>query len=101
MIDNQTAINTLDAMKKQFLGETREVLDMAIHAIEESQQYKAIGTVSIKPVFMHNLNDTTSLWKCSCGKLFKTKHESGVIDGTDIHFCVNCGCKYDWSEEEE
>ena len=45
MTENERAINTLDAMKKQFFGETRDVLDMAIQALEEIQQYRAIGTM--------------------------------------------------------
>lgn len=44
-MNHEIAINTLGAMKKQFLGETKDVLDMAIQALEEIQVYRAIGTV--------------------------------------------------------
>lgn len=45
MVKYEIAINTLDAMKKQFLGETRDILDTAIQALEEIQAYREIGTV--------------------------------------------------------
>ena len=42
---NEVAVKTLEAMKKQFLGETRDILDVAIKALEEVEQYRAIGTL--------------------------------------------------------
>lgn len=37
MTRNEVAVKTLEAMKKQFLGETRDILDMAIQALDESK----------------------------------------------------------------
>lgn len=42
MTENERAINTLNVMKKQFFGKTRDVLDMVIQALEEIQQYRAL-----------------------------------------------------------
>ena len=130
MIDNQTAINTLDAMKKQFLGETREVLDMAIHSIEEVQQYRAIGTVE-EVKTLHNdywkLNEIckeySAIGTVSEFRELKEKatakkpiqlgnngdiHECPICGGyaennwgSAYRFCPNCGTEFDWSEEEE
>lgn len=55
---------------------------------------------SIKPEFLHNRSDSVSVWICQCGEMFTTHHNSGVLEGTDVHFCSKCGVKYDWSDED-
>lgn len=54
----------------------------------------------IMPEFLHNRNDTTSVWMCRCGHTFTTTHEPGVLDGTDIKFCSKCGVEFNWSSED-
>lgn len=80
-----------------------------IKALEEIQQYRAIGTLeelrdaiekqrAKKPDFEgdgyadgHLVYDT---WICPCcGKHYE-------VDYDDYDFCPNCGQKLDWSEEE-
>lgn len=80
----------------------------AIKALEEIQQYRAIGTVEelkalkeknklIKPRFvMNKRSDTVSIWECRCGNLFRTKNKEGVLDGIDVNYCSKCGVKLDW-----
>ena len=86
-----------------------ELMDNAIKALEEVQQYRAIGTVeecraamekqkAKKPDFEgdgyadgHLVYDT---WICPCcGKHYE-------VDYDDYDFCPNCGQKLDWSDEE-
>lgn len=54
---------------------------------------------AIHPEFKYNKNDCVSVWKCQCGNIFQTKHQVGVLDGTDVNFCCRCGVKYDWKGE--
>ena len=76
------------------------------------EKYKAIGTVEefealkgcnmpkkIQPKFLHNMSDTVSVWECDCGRRFKTTHEVGILDGTDIKYCSNCGNEFIWERE--
>jgi hypothetical protein len=88
-------------------GEQKKAFETAIQALEEIQQYRAIGTVeefkalkeknTPKEIeFMHNRSDTVSVWKCHCGNIFLTKHKEGILDGTDVNYCCKCGQKLDW-----
>lgn len=84
-----------------------EAVDMAIKALEEVQQYRAVGTVEecralkdrlvAKKVSLRHVRkfDGFDDGKCpTCGELV-----SRDFDGTDI-FCSECGQKLDWSDEE-
>lgn len=83
---------------------------MAIKALEEIQQYRAIGTVeecreargkqkAIKPVFEINYGDYESRFACACGKRVVVRHNRGVMDNNDApNYCLNCGQKLDWAE---
>ena len=84
----------------------------AIKALEEIQQYRAIGTVEEcrearerqrgkKPEFELNLSDYTSRFVCECGKRVIVKHDSGVMDNHDApNYCSNCGQRFDWSDTD-
>lgn len=84
-------------------------IDAAIDAIEENQQYRAIGTpeecqaavekqTAKKPDYEgdgysdgHLVYDT---WICTCcGKHYE-------VDYDDYDFCPECGQCIDWSDEE-
>lgn len=88
-------------------GKAFEDLEIAIQALKEIREYRAIGTVEefktlkeknepTKPEFMHNRSDIVSVWKCQCGNIFQTKHKEGILDGTDVNYCCKCGAKFDW-----
>lgn len=88
---------------------TVKAFEMAVKALEEIQQYRAIGTVEEcrkamekqepgKPKFEVNLNDCTSRFVCECGKRIIVKHDCGVMDNHDApKYCCNCGRKFDWN----
>lgn len=86
-----------------------EALEMAIKALEEVQQYRAIGTpeecraavekqTAKKPDYEgdgyadgHLVYDT---WICPCcGKHYE-------VDYDNYNYCPDCGQKLDWSDEE-
>lgn len=80
-----------------------EVIDMAIKALEEVQQYRAIGTVeecraavekqkTRKP--HKNVEKFGGVW-CACGKYLGKGY---FVDKPT--YCSDCGQKIDWSNEE-
>ena len=85
---------------------------VAIQAIEEVQQYRAIGTLeecraaavkqtAKKPIFDYNLSDTLSKFHCECGNTIKVSHDIGIMNNNNApNYCSKCGCKLDWSDEE-
>lgn len=88
-----------------------EALNMAIKALEEVQQYRAIGTLeecraavkqtAKKPIFNHNLSDTLSVFHCECGNTIKVSHDIGIMNNNNApNYCSKCGCRFDWSDEE-
>lgn len=89
-----------------------EALNMAIKALEEVQQYRAIGTpeecreavekqAAKKPIFNHNLSDTLSIFHCECGNKIKVSHDIGIMNNNNApNYCSKCGCEFDWSDEE-
>lgn len=89
-----------------------EALNMAIQALEEVQQYRAIGTpkecraaavkqTAKKPIFNHNLSDTLSVFHCECGNTIKVSHDIGIMDKNNApNYCSNCGCRLDWSDSD-
>ena len=89
--------------EKGTVGEHKEAVEMAIKAMEEIQQYRAIGTVEEcraavekqkerKPIKY----DKMALWAYACPKcgepLIKTNYE--------YKYCDMCGQKLDWSDGE-
>ena len=81
----------------------RESLDMAIIALKEIQQYRAIGTVEEcreavekqKPKKPHrNYKKFSGLW-CKCGWYL------GQKQCLDIKYCPNCGQAIDENLEEK
>lgn len=72
---------------------SRETSELAIQALEKQ--------IPKKPIFNHNLSDTLSLFHCECGNTIKVSHDIGIMDNNNApNYCSNCGCKFDWSDEE-
>lgn len=109
------------AIKRKSLGEYYSNLEnckkeiqaceVAVKALEEVQQYRAIGTpeecraavkqTAKKPIFNHNLSDTLSVFHCECGNTIKVSHDIGIMNSNNApNYCSNCGCRLDWSDEE-
>lgn len=91
--------------------ELGQAFNIAIKALEEVQQYRAIGTpeecraavkqTAKKPIFNHNLSDTLSVFHCECGNTIKVSHDIGIMNNNNApNYCSKCGCKFDWSDEE-
>lgn len=114
MTENEV-IEWQKAFKKTYKGVPKDVdtaCDIAIKALEEIQQYRAIGTVeecrearerqrAIKPMFEMNFGDCESKFSCECGKKIIVRHDRGVMDNHDgPNYCSNCGCKFDWSDTD-
>ena len=79
----ENAIAILEAMKKQFLGETRNVIDVAIKALEKQ--------IPKKPRFYaHN-------YYCSvCDNLVGNNE----FEWQRFKYCDVCGQKLDWGDGE-
>lgn len=105
---NECELCYLQGTTKQHL----EGIKIAIQALEEVQQYRAIGTpkecraaavkqTAKKPIFDYNLSDTLSVFHCECGNAIKVSHDTGIMDNNNApNYCSNCGCRLDWSDEE-
>lgn len=78
---------------------TQNVLDMAIQALKEIQQYRAIGTIEetkdLKEKSVTRKIKGTRFKEAICPncetELFETYWAFG-----GIHYCSNCGQKLDW-----
>lgn len=110
------------AAKRKSLGEyysnlencrkENQACEVAVKALEELQQYRAIGTpeecraaavkqTAKKPIFNHNLSDTLSIFHCECGNKIKVSHDIGIMNNNNApNYCSKCGCRFDWSDEE-
>lgn len=85
--------------------------DMAIQALEEVQQYRAIGTpeecraarekqMPKKPIMKQYFKDMEEKYLCcpTCGEILTDRIPG---DNKTFYFhCMNCGQKFDWSNEE-
>ena len=93
--------NILMSAGSKCVSETAEAQDMAIKALEEVQQYRAIGTpeelqaamekqIPKKPISYDDCEQFVI--RCTCGKCTDTRFFHG--------YCTWCGQKLDWSDEE-
>ena len=88
-----------------------DALEMAIQALEEVQQYRAIGTPeecraavekqkAKKPIMKQYFEDLEDECLCcpTCGEILTDRIPA---DNKTFYFhCMNCGQKFDWSDEE-
>lgn len=100
LCDYDLSKTVLDCDIKQC--DKRDAVLQAIKALEENQQYKAIGTpeecraaVEKQKAKKPNkcIGFTKSLFVCpTCGRKQPIMYEQ--------HYCKECGQKFDWSDEE-
>ena len=83
--------------------------EMAIKALEEVQQYRAIGTPEeLQAAREKQIPKKVKIeqWiytKCDCGFEFSKHHGDGYYSipiENKTKYCPNCGQKLDWSDEE-
>ena len=69
---------------------------VAIKALEEVQQYRAIGTPEEyrAAVEKQKTRKISSAWCPCCGKYLTSQKLE------DVYYCVYCGQKLDWSDEK-
>ena len=88
-----------------------EALDVEIKALEEVQQYRAIGTPeecraavekqkAKKPIMKQYFEDLEDEYLCcpTCGEILTDRIPAN--NKTFYFHCMNCGQKFDWSDEE-
>ena len=87
----------LTLIKEHYAGEVKdyeEALEIGIQALEKQ--------IPKKPIFNCNLSDTSSLFHCECGHTIKVSHDIGIMDNNNApNYCSRCGCRLDWSDEDE
>lgn len=91
--------------------ELGQAFNIAIKALEEVQQYRAIGTpeecrtakekqIPKKPIMKQYFKDMEEKYLCcpTCGEILTDRIPG---DNKTFYFhCMNCGQKFDWSNEE-
>lgn len=91
--------------------ELGQAFNIAIKALEEVQQYRAIGTpeecraarekqMPKKPIMKQYFKDMEEKYLCcpTCGEILTDRIPG---DNKTFYFhCMNCGQKFDWSNEE-
>lgn len=91
-------------------GDTKCAFSVAIKALEEIQQYRAIGTPeecrawkekqSAKKVISFDYNNGTVNYGCPvCKRKIISKIDGKWCGGTFNEYCDRCGQKLDWSDE--
>ena len=99
--------NILMSAGSKCVSETAEAQDMAIKALEEVQQYRAIGTPdecraavekqkAKKPKLVTRLREIIKFYPCP----FCSTPEKYIQVYPNQKYCVECGQKLDWSDEE-
>lgn len=108
---NEMAIQALETIKKLSDRKmTAEVLENYMQfedeCVKKGFTFKSVieareKQIPKKPIFNHNLSDTLSVFHCECGNTIKVSHDIGIMDNNNApNYCSNCGCKFDWSDEE-
>ncbi len=100
MTENEAKVLLCQMYLPQFDEEEKQSLTMAIQALEEIQQYRAIGTVKDfkalkeknEPKKPQNIDGDYGTFDCpACG------HTLIAIDDMTVHQnCLMCGQKLDW-----
>ena len=112
MTENEARL-ILDVRISRFdhAGDVNEALEIAKQALEEIQQYRAIGTVEecrearekqipkapeMKP-YCEDMPDEEYLCCPTCGDILTDRIPD---DNKNFYFhCLNCGQKFDWSDD--
>lgn len=104
----QMAIQQLKIQRTFTNGSNAKVdaIDMAIKALKQIQEYRALGTVEElrvardkqvgkKPIPKYGINNTVNSYHCpTC--------DNNYLGGGEYRYdcCEDCGQKLDWSDEE-
>ena len=114
MTENEARL-ILDVRISRFdhAGDVNEALEIAKQALEEIQQYRAIGTVEecrkarekqrpkapiMKPYY-DDMPDEEYLCCPTCGDILTDRIPD---DNKNFYFhCLNCGQKFDWGEKDD
>ena len=87
----------------------RSETDYIINALEELQQYRAIGTpeecqaATEKQTAKKIKQQQWMYTRCSCGHEFSKHHGDGyysIPQEQKTKYCPDCGQRLDWSDEE-
>ena len=98
-------------VKNKALPDGIEAIQIAIQALEEVQKYREIGSIeefraarekqiAKKPMMKPYFDDMEEEYLCcpTCGEILTDRIP---MDNKDFYFhCLNCGQKFDWSDEE-
>lgn len=106
----ETSIN-LAKMCTQNYERKREIqgYEMAINALEELEQYRAIGTpeecrAAVEKQTAKKIKQQQWMYtRCSCGHDFSKHHGDGyysIPQEQKTKYCPDCGQKLDWSDED-
>lgn len=105
-----TASEAIKILKKDSCYECAQGTDSPFNCEYGGCRFAKATRVAIKalekqipkrPIFSHNLSDTLSVFHCECGNVIKVSHDTGIMDNNNApNYCSNCGCKFDWSDEE-
>lgn len=95
----QEVIQYLTAIRDFYIDEEEEIIAIndAIAALEEIQQYRAIGTVEEcwEAVEKQRAKKIESAWCPRCGNYLTSRHLNKK------YHCVYCGQKLDWCEKPD
>lgn len=97
MTENKAKILLCQMYLPQFVEEEKQALTMAIQAIEEIQQYRAIGTIEEFKALKEKSVAKKSEWKycrkeniATC-KNCSYEHYLGTYHQYATNYCPNCG----------
>ena len=91
---NEDAIKYAKENVLAYTSEMAEFKALAIEALET--------LIPKKPIFSHNLSDTLSVFHCECGNTIKVSHDVGIMNNNNApNYCSKCGCRLDWSEDND
>lgn len=85
------------------------LMEMSMNALEEVQQYRAIGTpgkcrAAMEKQTAKKIKQQQWMYtRCSCGHDFSKHHGDGyysIPQKQKTKYCPDCGQKLDWSDEE-
>lgn len=86
----------------------KPAIDIAVNALEEIQQYRAIGTVEEcreareRQIWKKPIKDSCeekTHYKCHCGYIFMTTYSDGYRMGNQPKYCERCGQAISWESD--
>ena len=106
MTENEKAIEQLERISKNLgsIGETEDWTEVAIKALEEVQQYRAIGTPEECRAAVEKQKPVPVVEKIMLSSIGEKCGRCPVCVGASLRqydnpYCPDCGQKLDWSDE--